>query len=348
MTTIKAIRFACSRSALAFALSLATAAPVAAADWPAAPVVPVAPANWSYKVVEPPASFVGEFGLRFWYGRGTTAKDLFDVGGGAMISRLTYSDFDIFAAEGYSRFDFNSGWFLKGYVGGALLSNGKLKDEDFEPFIVPYSATLSRQQDGSAFYGSVDAGFKLVRGPDFHIGAFGGYHFLAETVQGFGCGQVATNPLVCGGGIPDTIAVISQVNRWNSLRVGLEASVDFNSRFRFTVDAAYLPIVWLDGADSHYLRIGPLPGDFTGPIPEDGKGWGYQLEAALNYRLTDIMNVGIGGRYWHMEAKGSTHFEGHIVGFMAAPQPVNWRVDHFGVFFQTSVKLGPYPLISSN
>jgi hypothetical protein len=136
------------------------------------------------------------------------------------------------------------------------------------------------------------------------------------------------------------------VNNWHSVRVGLDAAVEVG-RFKFSVDAAYLPYVYLDGSDAHWLRIDPTAtyvGAFTGPIPEDGTGWGYQLEAVLSYRLNDYFSVGLGGRYWHMETKGLTHFEGHVVGFAARPQPVHWKNDNLGVFLQTSVKFGPYLL----
>ena len=50
-----------------------------------------------------------------------------------LVSRLTYSHFAIFTGEGVARFDFNNGWFTKGYVGGGGLWSGNLKDEDFPP-----------------------------------------------------------------------------------------------------------------------------------------------------------------------------------------------------------------------
>ena len=45
-------------------------------------------------------------------------------------------------------------------------------------------------------------------------------------------------------------------------------------------------------------------------------------------------SVGLGARYWHMETNGNTHFEGHVVGVGASPQPVHWKIDNFGVFLQ--------------
>jgi hypothetical protein len=45
-------------------------------------------------------------------------------------------------------------------------------------------------------------------------------------------------------------------------------------------------------------------------------------------RVAEALSVGIGGRYWYMQTRGLTHFEDHIVGFTASPQPVEWKVQN--------------------
>jgi hypothetical protein len=303
--------------------------------------------DWVYKPFDqPPATYTGDFGLRFWYGSSMTAKSLFTNNGALLVSRLTYNNLSIFAAEAYTRFDLNRRWFIKGYVGGGTFRKGTLKDEDFPPALVPYSATFSAQYDGSPIYANVDAGANVVFGPDFRVGLFGGFHYLNETVSAFGCGQAAFNPSVCGGvfPIPNQVKVITQDNNWYSLRFGIDGMYEIG-RFRFSAEAAWLPMVWLNGSDAHWLRISNLVGDFTGPVPEDGKGWGFQFEGFVSYRVTPAWSIGIGGRYWHMETHGLTHFENHIVAVTAYPQPVDWKVDNFGMFLQLSLKFGPYPVI---
>jgi hypothetical protein len=47
----------------------------------------------------------------------------------------------------------------------------------------------------------------------------------------------------------------------------------------------------------------------------------------------------------YMQTRGLTHFEDHIVGFTASAQPVEWKVQNYGVFLQMSLKLGPYSVI---
>jgi hypothetical protein len=144
--------------------------------------------------------------------------------------------------------------------------------------------------------------------------------------------------------VPNSIEVISQHNYWQSLRLGLDGSVLIGQRFKLSGEAVWLPYVFLNGADTHWLRIGSAVGDFTGPIPEDGTGQGYQFEALLSYQLTEYGSVGIGARYWHMQTNGNSNFQGNIVGGTGLPQPVDWKTDIYGVFVQGSLKLGPYPV----
>jgi outer membrane protease len=290
-------------------------------------------------------AFEGEMGLRYWYSWGKTQKDLYIPDGSAMISRLTYDGLQGHSAELFGRVDFNSGFFVKGTLGAGILTNGNLNDEDFEPFIVPYSSTDSKQRDGHLAYVSADLGFNVIRQKKLRLGVFAGYHYYDQKVSAYGCTQVATNPAICGVfPVPNDILVISQNNRWQSLRVGFDATIGLSDRFSLHVDAAWLPYVRLDGQDFHWLRIGTNPGDFAGGLPEDGKGNGWQLEAAISYAVSENVRVAVGGRYWRMETNGYTHFEGNIVGGTGRPQPVDWSVESMGVFVQGSFKFGPYPI----
>jgi hypothetical protein len=344
------------RLALAFAACLAAATQARAADLSLSAFEPLPawhafgpPAAYSFHGFDPPANYTGEAGLRFWYGKASTSKNLFDSTGASLVSRLGYSGLSIFSAEAFGRFDLNTGWFLKGFIGGGGFRNGTLTDEDFPPGISPYSATLSVIDDSFPVYSTVDVGYTVLRGADFRVGAFLGYNYLRQVVSAQGCGQVGFNPLICGlFPVPGTVKVITQSNTWEAMRLGLEGTFDVTDRLKLSAEAAWLPFVGLNGTDAHWLRIGKNLGDFTGPVPEDGTGWGIQLEGTLSYRLTDYINVGVGGRYWHMQTAGQTHFEGHVVGFLTSPQPVEWKTDSYGVFLQTSLKLGPYPVIGRN
>ena len=62
----------------------------------------------------------------------------------------------------------------------------------------------------------------------------------------------------------------------------------------------------------------------------------------LSYHVTPYASIGIGGRYWHMQTSGDSHFEAVVPG--ASPQPVDWKTDIYGGFLQADFKIGPYPL----
>ena len=104
-------------------------------------------------------------------------------------------------------------------------------------------------------------------------------------------------------------------------------------RLRLNLEAAWLPYVWISGTDNHLLRR-----DLPAPTPEDGHGWGYQLEALLSYQLDDAISLGVGGRYWHMQSRGFAHFE-DIGG---GPQPLDFKTEIYGVFVQGSYRFGPF------
>ena len=327
--------------AIAITIILMVARPAAAADVLPfeplkAPAVPVP--DVEYFMPNPAPALQAEFGARYWFGTGKTSKNLYgppNVYNG-LNSRLTYNSFWVNAGEFDWRVAFSNGWFIKGYAGGGSATQGQLQDEDFPPAIVPYSSTTSREASGFLGYGSVDVGYDVFRGGDFRVGAFVGYHYLNQGESAYGCTQNATNPNVCQPAIPATVQVISQTNTFQSLRVGVDGAVQLGSRFTLWAEGAYLPYVYLKGQDTHFLR------GFDGPIPEDGTGQGFQLEAMLSYKVTPYFNVGVGGRYWYMTTSGNSHFEDVIAGGM--PQPVDWKTQVYGGFVQASFKFGPYPI----
>ncbi len=271
--------------------------------------------------------YSGEIGTRFWYGMGQTGKDLYGTDAKTLYSRLTYKGLTGMSGELFGQVN-ERNYFVKGNAGLGALLRGSLQDEDFPPGIAVYSSTDSSLHPGTIGYITVDGGGYFSETPNTRLGVFAGYAYLHQTVNGFGCTQTASNPSVCAGGISDSTAVITQKNNWNALRIGLNGDMTFGQGWRLKGEAAVLPVVMLYGADYHWLRIGT---DFTGGIPEDGIGWGYQLEAMLDYTLANRVTVGVGGRYWHMQARGHTHFENHLVGGGGSPQRVDWKTDYFGL-----------------
>jgi len=274
--------------------------------------------------------FSAMLGARYWYAMGETKKDLFTTTGSPIVSRLTYEDLDSHVGELYGEVT-NNGLFGKGNIGFGAVLRGSLQDEDFTPFINPYSSTRSSQDDGNLTYVTIDGGGWLWEKPQFRLGAFAGYSWVRNNVHAYGCSQEAGNPFVCfSGQVSPSTKVISQENDWHSARLGLRADAVIADRWMVSAEGAVLPYVYLDGADTHHLRTA-----FSGPIPETGTGWGYQLEGSVNYKLTDRFMIGIGGRYWHMETTGDADFAAVTVN--GAEQDEDWSLDVFGITAQAAI-----------
>ncbi len=276
------------------------------------------------------------FGARYWFSTGRTAKDLYDFDGVSRISRLTYDGLDSASAEAFGEIDLFRA-FAKGNAGLGGIFDGKLQDEDFEPYTFPYSSTNSEQRNGDLSYATIDLGLYLFDIEKLKLGGFAGYNWLHQKVNAFGCQQTATS-FICDPAVDTSVAVITQENDWRSVRLGINTQVALGAHWEVSAEGAWLPRVSLDGADSHLLRICQFFGCFTGPLPEDGTGTGYQFEGLLEYRPTAHISLGLGGRYWHMETSGDTHFEDRVIGFNTAAQPVDWSVDIYGVLAQAKIR----------
>lgn len=273
--------------------------------------------------------WIVEVGARYWYSDGKSYKDLFDTTGALAISKLTYDDLKAHSGEIFMRIDHKSGFFLKGYLGGGKINDGKLTDEDFPPVVVPYSNTTSEQNGGNLTIANIDVGFNFWQSPSTRLGAFIGYHYWKESYHAYGCRQNATS-LICVPTIPTSTLVISQENEWQSFRIGAIGEWRLSPRLMLTAEAAYLA-TRLDGVDHHHLRPN------IDPLPEDGDGNGVMLEAILSYQLSEILNIGVGGRYWHLgKTDGHSHFELSPGGGNA--QVLKWDIERMGVFVQGSLK----------
>ena len=91
----------------------------------------------------------------------------------------------------------------------------------------------------------------------------------------------------------------------------------------------------LAAADTHWLRLGT---SFDGPTPETGHGTGMQFEGVLTYYFNDYLGLGVGGRYWRMDAPhGTAHFEQSVIGG-AFPQVEKFETNRYGVFVQLGLK----------
>jgi hypothetical protein len=124
--------------------------------------------------------------------------------------------------------------------------------------------------------------------------------------------------------------VLSQDIHWNAFRLGLSTEWKITDRLRFSTEVAWLPIVALNGTDTHALRFLITPQDGGDALSS------VQLEAALNYYFPNGFSVGIGARYWHLQI-GAGAANWPISG---SPQAAAIKVERLGAFLQTSYKFG--------
>jgi opacity protein-like surface antigen len=281
--------------------------------------------------------FEWQSGLRYWTSIGKHQLSLKDTSGTAQVSRLTWDHVTGHAAETFFRADHWSGLFLKGQLGAGSLTSGKLKDEDFPPFIAPSSSTDSRQRAGSLSYWNADIGYTISKGPQARFGGFAGYSRWNETLRAFGCTQTNANASVCVPAINGHVLGITEDYQWSAWRLGLTGDLKLSDRLTLTGEAAFLVGATLDGGDRHHLRPISLPHR----TPVDGDGHGVQLEAMLTYALNEAFSMGVGARYWHVDqAKGQANFT--VNGGL--PQATTVESERYGLFVQASYKLGAKPV----
>jgi hypothetical protein len=312
---------------------------------------PHALANLAMRDPATPAALLSgvtfEFGSRIWYATGKLTKDLLDDprSSANLNSRLTYSGLTAGSFEAFGRAETPIGAFFKGFAGFGDLRRGTLDDEDFPPGLVPYSSTLSDQHDGRLLYMTTDLGQRIFTNARASLAVFGGYGFLNESANAFGCGQVAGNQQVCVPAISTDIKAITEDTNWQFARAGIWGEVKLLDRVKLSGEFAWLPWLQLGAHDTHWLRLGQAPLAISGPIPESGGGTGFQLEALLSYQLNERFNFGLGWRYWYLETHGTADFESVIVAFPnpqgPAAQPTNFNTTRSGGFAQVSYRLGP-------
>jgi opacity protein-like surface antigen len=311
------------------------------------------PAPTAYEVAPPVAAIVQpvavspysfEIGARYWYSTGKLAKDLFDDprSSDLLNSRLTYDGLIANSFEAFGRVNLPSGLFIKGYAGVSGLSSGKLNDEDFPFPGFPYSSTLSDQRGGKLNYAMADLGYSYAANPRANVLLFGGFGYIGEKVNAYGCTQIAGNPFVCVPAIGSDVLAITEDAHWGLVRLGVGVDFKIMDRLTLSAEAAWVPYAQINSRDTHWLRTGTTIGSFSGPIPQNASGSGIQLEALLNYQIWDCFNIGVGGRYWRLDAQsGTADLEQTIIGFPSpTSQPMHFISERYGMFVQGSYKFG--------
>lgn len=250
----------------------------------------------------------GELGLRYWLSTGETkhshnAQPVSPAFGNP-TSVLTYENLDAHVLELYGRLNFAQNWFIKGNLGYGRINTGSFRDEDYFAGQVKFSDTTSSIPEGWLAYGTFDIGRNewMLRQGRTTLGAFIGFSQWTEYVDAYG----AADNLGGGDVISPDVKVISNKARWRALRVGLAADLALASKTRLGIDLAFIPYAKLRNEDSHHLRTNP---NDLGPVPNiihEGEGRGVQFDAEVRHALYRRTELGVGFRYWYIDATKGT------------------------------------------
>jgi opacity protein-like surface antigen len=283
-------------------------------DGPPSGAAPYAlPAGWRFQ----PA-------MRYWYSVGRFQKDLPphpSASSKSLISRLTYDDVVVNSGELYGRIDTPWRVFVQGFIGAGGIASGHMNDEDWAFDNVTYSNTISRLRSTNMRYAVLDAGYDVMRGQDYRGGLFVGWAHNYEKYPATSCLQIGEPAPGEQCETYETLPFITETDTWDAVRLGVAADVWLTPALQLTGNFAYLPQVWFDGRDDHWLR--------NLLIKEHGGGQGTQLELLLSYYLTQDFSLGVGGRYWAAWADG-----GDIFGGEPMARSDTYRYERAGVFLQ--------------
>ncbi len=253
-----------------------------------------------------------ELGLRYWHSSGRT--DWNHTADSPLLgdptSVLSYERLGGRTAELHFRRAISGPWFVRGALGMGEVRRGSLDDEDYAAGQVRFSDTASAVRGGSLRYLTLDAG-TLLTGGRVPLHVFAGYQYWSERLEAYGLTNAPG--FFAAPSLGQNVPVISNEVRWLSLRAGIGATYAWD-RFGLSVDVAHVPYTSLHNRDSHYLRadLGGVPN-----IHMNARGRGWQLDAEVRRWLTRNASIGVGVRYWVLEADGKVNFGG------SAPLPLN-------------------------
>ena len=306
--------------AAAVVIGLLTAAPAGAADW-------------TFRPFEFPATYTADFGARFWYGQGTTAKNLY---GSTGANLGLAADLQPTLRSSRPRLSpastINNGWFAQGLCrwrrpvrrqaqGRGLSAGDRSLFGDLE--LQPTTARHLRQHRRR---------LQISARRRFPCRRLRRLPLLRETVNAYGCSQIAANP----NDLRRHSGHLQGHHAGQQLELAaasaLDAAMSRSTALKLSLDAAYLPYVQLHGA----TRIGAHRPDQHDRrrfqrcrFPRTAPAGASSSRPSLSYRLTDVSQRRRRRPLLaHGRPRALTHFEGHVVGGTALPQPVTWKTDN--------------------
>ena len=287
---------------IAFALTLLTAVPSTAQQWPNVPPDALIGAA-------PPKPFSFETGLRYWYSSGTVnfAFTNTNPAFGNPTSTIDWNSLTAHTGEIFARLDHApTGLFVKGLIGSGSIQEGDMIDRDFLVGQLSFSDTSSHVGNGTITYGIIDIGATIAQpAPGVRFGAFVGYQYWHDKMTAYGliCNADAVGGMFCGppgsSVYPNSVPVLQYEPTWHAARIGFDGHVQIDNTWSISGELAAVPYARVTNDDSHLLRQSPAD---LGPAPNiitrNDWAWGGEAEVFVNYALTNHIDIGAGLRYW--------------------------------------------------
>jgi hypothetical protein len=285
----------------------------------------------------PVAAFIVETGVRYWYSTGsmkfgfTNGDPLF----GKPTSTLDWYGLAGQTGEVFARLDHvPSGWFVKGVVGGGVVTDGHIDDRDFLVTQFKFSDTSSDVRNGNVSFAMFDVGWAYSPAADLKLGFFVGYHYWHEkvTANGVACNIASVLGCPFPNAVPvgSDVAVLAYEPTWHAVRIGTESRYQISDRWSVNGEIAVVPYAWMENKDSHLLRQGL---DDLGPAPnvisKSKYAYGVETELFVNYAVTPNIEIGAGVRYWGLASRiGGVRFG---PTFATTDQLSNFDEERYGV-----------------
>ncbi len=218
---------------------------------------------------------------------------------------------------------------MKGYLGAGSVESGRLNDEDF-PALFAYSNTLSNAQ-GHLAYATADMGYSFLKTSSAKTGVFIGYNYYAQHINAYDCKQLAGDMVCVPSSLFSNFMGISEDDNFNSLRMGLSYQFDLHPKLSLNAEVAYLPVVVFRGQDNHNARELIIP-------ERSNHGDGAMLEMILDYQLSDVWNLGLGGRYWMWNMHNGSALFNFLGGDELISEPARYHTNRYGGFLQLNYR----------
>lgn len=237
------------------------------------------------------------FGGRVWITSGRSSREV-GASGVERLSDLRWRGVDAVVPEINVDFRWKRLVALAS-IGGGVIKNGVLIDEDFSAAGARIARTRSDVDDNHLFYLNTDVGARVFDwttpqavGPGY-VDVLLGFQYWRERYVAFG----ATGfPTVVSTGVK----AIENDYEWRSIRVGARTQVPLYGGLSLSLRGYLVPWSSLVIEDVHYLRS-DLRRDPSFRDEANG-GIGGQVDAAVKYAITDRLAVELGFQYWLLKS----------------------------------------------